>query len=120
MFSPTGGSEISRQEANDLLNKLVTEKTKVQAIFAGISSLGAGLIGFPFSPGDGLVLVKSDLEPDGPFLCFNPGAATSFRYGDNRSLPDAKVTSQSLRIESALAFIFPDKTLISLFEIAVD
>jgi hypothetical protein len=119
MASP-GGSVISREEANDLLNKLVTEKTKVQAIFAGISSLGAGLIGFLFPCGDGTIVVRGDLEGDGPFLCFDPRAAVFFKYGDTRALPGAKVTSQSLRVASALAFIYPDKTLISLFEIPSD
>jgi hypothetical protein len=120
MVSPTGGSSISRQEAIDLLSKLVTEKTKVQAIFVGISLLGAGLIGIIFPDEDGTVSVKSDLERDGPFLRFDPRAATSFRYGDNRVFRDAKITSPSPNVASALAFIFPDKTLITLFEIAVD
>ena len=113
-------SEISRQEASDLLHKLVTEKTKVQVVFVGISSLGAGLIGFLFPQADGTLLAKSDLEPDGPFLQFDPGAAASFRYGDHRALAQAKVTSQAVRVASALVFIYPDKTLISLLEIPSD
>ena len=121
MVSSTGGSLISRQEANDLLSKLITEGTKVQAIFVGISLLGAGLIGIIFPDDDGTVSVKSDLERDGPFLRFDPGAATSFRYGDNRAFRDAKMPSQfPSAVASALAFIFPDNTLISLFEIAAD
>jgi len=119
MFSP-GGSDVSRQEASDLLNKLVTEKTKVQAIFAGIGSLGAGLIGFIFSFADGTVLIKSDFESDGPFLRFDPGAAASFKYGDVRAMPDSRVTVESLKVASALAFIFPDMTYVSLFEIPAD
>ena len=112
-----GGSDISRQEASDLLNKFVTEKTKVQAVFVGISSLGAGLIGLLYAFEDGTVVVKNNLEVDGPFLRFDPGAAVSFRYGDNRALPNAKVTSRSLSVPSALAFIYPDQTLVSLSEI---
>ena len=114
------GSDISREEANDLLNKLVTEKIKVQAIFTGISSLGAGIIGFLFPCGDGTIVVRGDLERDGPFLCFDPRAAVLFKYGDTRALPSAKVTSQSLSVASALAFIYPDQTLITLFEIPLD
>jgi hypothetical protein len=121
MASPGGsGSDISRQEASDLLNKLVTEKTKVQAVFVGISSLGAGLIGFLFASRDGTVVVKSNLEVDGPFLRFDPRPAVSFKYGDTRALPDARVTSQSLSVASALVLIYPDKTLVSLFEIPSD
>jgi hypothetical protein len=121
MASPGGGtSDISRQEASGLLHKLVTEKTQVQATFVGIHPLMAGLIGALFATGDGTILAKSDLEPDGPFLHFDPRAAVSFRYGDHRALSGAKVTSQGVRAASALVFIYPDKTLISLAEIPSD
>jgi hypothetical protein len=121
MASSAGGtSDISRQEASDLLHKLVTEKTQVQVTFVGKSSLVVGLIGFLFPTEDGTILAKSDLEPDGPFLRFDPRAAVSFRYGDHRALHGAKVTFQGVKAASALVFIYPDKTLISLAEIPFD
>jgi hypothetical protein len=117
MLSPGSGSDISAQDAADLLHKLIAEKIPVQAVFTGISSLAAGLIGLAFVSGDGTIFIKSDAETDGPFLRFDPRAATSFKYDDSRAIPNTKVISQGLSVASALAFIYPDKTFVSLFEI---
>jgi hypothetical protein len=117
MYSPGSGSDISAQDAADLLHKIIAEKLPVQAVFTGFSSLTAGLIGFAFLSADGTIFIKSDAETDGPFLRFDPRAATSFKYDDTRAMPNAKVTSQGLSVASALAFIYPDKTFVSLFEI---
>ena len=61
------GADISAEEALDLLRKLITEGPSVQAVYVGISSLGAGFIGKVFAATDGLILVKGGDQSDGPF-----------------------------------------------------
>ena len=61
MSSRGTGADISAQDANDLLHKLITESTKVQAAFAGvIPGLAFSLSGvLKVSPDKGLVWVTA-------------------------------------------------------------
>ena len=119
MSSQGTGSEISKQDAADLLHKLITESAKVQAVFRGRGSVGAGVIG-PVSRGLGnLVIVKRGAAVDDPFLSFDPWDATVFKYGDSRTFPDpSRLVSGAPKFISVLCFVYPDGAQVLLFEIA--
>ena len=57
MSSQGIGADISEQEAADLLHKLIAEFTKVQAVFIGLGSVSAGVIGFVRPDPSGLVMI---------------------------------------------------------------
>jgi hypothetical protein len=111
------GSNISAQDAIDLLHKLITESTKVQAVFVGRGSVSSGVIGLVRIDPDGLVWVKEGTRVDEAFIRFDPTAATSFKYGDNRAFPPVTVANAP-RLSSAVCFIYPDGSQVLLFEIA--
>ena len=120
MSSSGSAADISGQEAMDLLHKLVTESTSVMATFSGIAKLSSGTFGVVRVCPDGTILVaKPDFGPRDSFLRFDPTAATSFRYGDHRSLlPTPK--PEYPNFSSAIAFIYPDKTFVMLYELGAD
>ena len=70
MSSGGTGSPISRQDANDLLQKLITESVKVQAMFVGRGSVTASVRGFVTRQTGGIVQVSEGMRPEEPSLCF--------------------------------------------------
>jgi hypothetical protein len=121
MPSPGTGADISAQDANDLLHKLITESTKVQAAFAGvIPGLAFSLSGvLKVSPDKGLVWVTAG-GLTGPHFSFDPSQATLRKYGDLRAFPqtsDADRAAGAPRFTSALVFVFGDTSQLSLFAI---
>jgi hypothetical protein len=57
MSSLGTASDISAQDANDLLQKLIAESINVQAMFAGRGSVSAAVRGFVTRPADGIVQI---------------------------------------------------------------
>jgi hypothetical protein len=119
MPSSGTGSEIPRDDARDLLSKLMTEATKVQALFRGRGGVSAGLTGILGRATAELLVVKPDLAPDAPFLAFNPNDAQSFMYAAGRAIPEPTLPDAP-RFRSALMVIYPDGSQIALFEIPGD
>jgi hypothetical protein len=52
-------TDITRQDANDLLQKLITERTRVQAAFVGRGSVSAYTSGFVTRRENGMIGVKA-------------------------------------------------------------
>ena len=126
MSSPTGGAPIGPQEASDLLHKLITESTRVQAAFiipsSGVQAFVCGVLRTSPAPngGDLVNVLEREHDPETGRLCFNPWVATSVRYGDDRvfkSNPDALGFFKQ-HFTSALTFLFGDGSSVALFEVA--
>lgn len=117
MPSSGTGADITEREAADLLHKLITERSPVQALFLGRDSVASGLVGHVFIGPDHMVWVRHGEERSEPFLRFNPAAAVGFKYGDRRAFPNIPIPGD-LHLASALIFIFSDETQMALFEIA--
>ena len=97
------GAEISADDADDLLHKLITESIKVQAVFVGPYSLLATSIGFVRQRPDGTVFVLAgDGKTMGSNVSFDPRQATSWRYGDSRAF-----SGGASHMDSALIFVYP-------------
>jgi hypothetical protein len=109
------GKDIPAQEAADLLLKLIVHRTIVQAVFTGISTLTASVIGVVHPAPDGTAVVKTYKKSGTPFLRFDPSAATSFKFADRRASFENLVAKR--RLVSALSFNYPDKTHVTLFEL---
>jgi hypothetical protein len=112
------GTDIPLQDAADLLFKLIVDRTVVQAVFTGISSLSASVIGVVHPAPDGTAVVKARKKSGTPFLRFDPSAATSCRFADRRASCEDLVAKR--RLISALSFSYPDKTHVTLFELRVE
>ena len=114
MASEGTGSEISPQEAADLLHRLITESIKVQAVFTSgmVITTVNGLI--RLGPSD-TVCVAHGKDPGTPMLVFAPSSAVSRRYGDDRAFSQIPAGP---RLSSALVFVMPDKSQVAIFEIA--
>lgn len=119
MSSPGTGADISERDAADLLHKLITESSVVQALFLGHGSVATGLVGRVFVGPDRLIWVRRGEDRTEPFLRFDPSAAVGFKYGDTRAFPDIPIPGD-LRLASALIFLFSDGTQMALFEIATE
>ena len=118
MSSQGTGTDISAQDANDLLQKLITESTKVQAMFVGRGSVTAAIQGFvSWQPGD-IVQITERLSITSPSLAFGLKDVAAFKYGDNRAFPGASPLPGTPRLSSALCFVYPDGSQVALFEIA--
>jgi len=113
------GADISERDAADLLHKLITESSRVQALFLGRDSVATGVLGRVFVGSDRLVWVRSGQDRSEPFLRFDPAAAVGFKYGDTRAFPNIPIPGD-LHLASALIFIFADQTQMALFEIVED
>jgi hypothetical protein len=112
------GKNIPAQDAADLLLRLIVDRTIVQAVFTGISTLSASVIGVVYPAPDGTAMVKPHKKCGTPFLRFDPSAATSFRFADRRASRENLVAKR--RLVSALSFNYPDKTHVTLFELKLE
>ena len=117
MTSPGTASDISPQDANDLLQKFITESLIVQAVFAGRGSVSATVRGFVSRPADGIVQITEGKRVDSASLSFGLKDVVKFKYGDSRAFPVRIVPGVPRRI-SALVFVYPDDTQVALFELA--
>jgi hypothetical protein len=117
MSSSGKGFDISQQEAADLLHKLITESAKVRiALWSPTAGAVATVTGVIKSAEDGQFMVQEGDAIGVPTIGFKPRNAIGFKYGDDRVLP-ASAPDKTLLFSSALTFIFPDGTLVSVFEI---
>jgi len=116
MRSSGTGSDISAQDAKDLLSKLITESTKVQVMFRALHEVSAGLQGILGLAASDLIVVKPDLAPDAPFLSFKPNQAVAFKYAAGHAIPEPTLPDVP-RFTGALMLIYPDGSQIALFEI---
>jgi hypothetical protein len=110
-------SDISAQDAKDLLTKLIEESTKLQAIFRGPNGIAFGLTGFLKPSSKVQLMVKPDLSPGAPFLAFTPGLAVGFKYAAGRAISDLPVPTSAL-FSAALTLIYPDSSQVYLLELA--
>jgi hypothetical protein len=113
------GTNISRQEASDLLQKLIAESIQVQAMFVGRGGVTTAVRGTVSCPQDGLVLVSERRSPTDASLCFGLKDVSVFKYGDNRAFPGSSGITGTPRLSSALCFVYPDGAQVVLFEIEV-
>jgi hypothetical protein len=118
---PSSGtaSDISPQDANDLLSKFITESTKLQVVFRTSNNISAGLHGILGAASPTMLVAKPNNLPDAPFLVFTPGTAVGFRYAAGRAIPDAPLPP-GFRITSGLVLTYPDSSQIYLLELAND
>jgi hypothetical protein len=119
MSSQGTGADISREDASDLLHKLVTESIKVRAVFIsgiGVMATVAGLL--KVAP-TGELAVEERRAVGTPLILFNPAMAMSHKYGDDRAFPVGRSSLPDVaRHSSALCFIFRDGSQLVLFELA--
>ena len=81
------GSDITRQDANDLLQRLITEAIKVEAIFIGRGSVAAKTIGVVSRPENDVIGVTEGKVATDSSLSFGLTEVVGFKYGDSRSFP---------------------------------
>jgi hypothetical protein len=117
MPSPGTAADISAQDANDLLQKLITESANVQAVFWGRGDVSVTVRGFASRPVDGVVQITEGKGLDSASLSFGLRDVIKFKYADNRAFPSADVPGVPRRL-SALIFVYPDDTQVALFELA--
>jgi hypothetical protein len=121
--SPGTGADLTPQEFMDILHKLITESTNVQAMFFS-------------SPGNIWATTQGPVKvsPDGRFgviqgagfstssILFNPSAAVIRKWGDVRSfrttMPPHLLEAGAPSFVSALCCVFADGSQLALFEIA--
>jgi hypothetical protein len=118
MSSQGTGSDITRQDANDLLQRLITETIKVQAVFMGRGSVAAKTIGFVNRPENDVIGVTEGKVVTDSSLSFGLTEVVGFKYGDSRSLPGLTPIPGAPLFASALCFVYPDGAQVILFEIA--
>jgi hypothetical protein len=115
------GSDVTLEEAKDLLHKLITESIKVQAVITSPSGVAATVPGLVKGSPDGDLFVLVEQRPGEPMISFNPSEALSRKYGDRRAFsgpsPELELHGAP-RLTSALIFLFRDGVQVALFEIA--
>lgn len=117
MASSGTSSPISRQDARDLLHKLITESTKVQLVLSSTWGTSAVIAGRLAAFREGKLCVRDGDEQRSPLVMFDFANAASFTYGDNRAFSGETVAGGPF-LSSALTLVFPDGLTLTLFEIA--
>lgn len=120
MASSGTGSDISGQVLADLLHKLITESTKVQAHFmSSAGRVGFAVRGFLRLDPDGTFKVgEPESKPTDPVLAFDPFSAVTRKYGDERSMGADKGESPfSVRFSSVITLRFEDGSILGLWAI---
>jgi len=110
--------EVPPEDASALLQKLINESIKVQAVFDNVEiGVFALVIGFVTDCGDGKLCVSEPLEDKAfPQFCFKPSFATVRKYADERGFVGTDFVASKL--SSALCFTFPNRSRLCLFEIS--
>lgn len=117
MSSRRKGSDITAQEAIDLLHKLSTESTRVVAVLSVSPRIHATVFGkVKVAQDDTLWVIDDELRVP-PLISFDPLLAVRRTYGDDRTMPTfpERAPENWPRFESALCFLFPDGASICLF-----
>jgi hypothetical protein len=116
MSSQETGAQITPQGADDLLHKLMTEATKIRAVFISVTGVIATVAGsLKEFPAGGLAVEERGTFGS-PLIIFDPSVAISRRYGDPRAFPPMPGLGPSPT--SALVFVLPDDSQLALFELA--
>jgi hypothetical protein len=115
------GSEITLQEAIDLLYKLITESAKVQATLRTEEGLRAAVLGTviiaPVDPEGTIAVIADHSSALTSRILFNPASSVRRVYGDHRAfLPEPEIPGAPHRL-SVLCFFFSDKSRICLHEL---
>lgn len=120
MSSSGTGSDISAQEAVDLLHKLMTEFIKVQAHFkcpaCRVNSAVCGVVRFS-SEDNTFWIQEPERDLSGPVLSFDPSLSVIRKYGDERSMTDGGESPFGVHFTSALTFAFADGSTLGLWAI---
>jgi hypothetical protein len=117
MSSSGTASDITAQDASDLLHKLITESTKVQVAFRSAMGVVATLAGVITVAHEGQFCIQGRDEVPPSLVMFTPSLASVYKYGDHRAFtPDTLAIGPSFA--SALTFVFADNSTLTLFEIA--
>ncbi len=116
------GADLTAQEANDLLHKLITESTKLQAVLSvgGCPRLIATVTGVArVGPDNTVLVVEREGEVGTPHITFDPSLAVVRKYADTRGFPAPGATIFGApRLSSVLCFVFADRSQLALFEVA--
>jgi hypothetical protein len=119
MSSQGTGSDITLQDAIDLLHKLMTEATKVVAILSAPPRLKASVAGkVKLAPDDSIWVVDEQCLPP-HFISFDPRLAIRRTYGDTRTMPPIPEEAPKglpSRFASSLCFVFAEGMSLCLFE----
>jgi len=86
MSSRGTGSDITLEDAIDLLHKLATESTKVVALLDVPNRIGACVCGLVRGAEDGTIWVTDEELMPPPLIKFDPRLATRRTYGDRRTI----------------------------------
>ena len=118
MSSEGPGSPIARQDADDLLHKLVTESTRVQVLFTASEwRIKVAIPGrIKLAPDDTLWVMEEHEQPGAPLFVFDPVPAVAFRYADSRDMVDSGEGPYGLNFRSLLRFDFANRSTLSIFE----
>jgi hypothetical protein len=123
MSSRGTGSDITLQDAIDLLHKLMTEATKVVAILSVPPRVTASIAGvLKLAPDDTLWVLNEELAPP-HLISFDPRLAVRRTYGDTRTMPpvpEGAPKGVPRCFASALCFVFPEDVRLCLFEASED
>jgi hypothetical protein len=114
MSSRGKGSDITPQDASDLLHKLATEFTKVAAVVTATSNVRSHVCGTIKFAEDGGVWVIDERQSPASLISFDPRLAERRTYGDSRTLSRPPAPTMP-SLESAICFLFPDGITIGLF-----
>ena len=114
------GSDLSPQEACDLLHKLITESIKVLCTLrigrTGFQATGYGVV--RVAPDDGIMVFSNPGSTASKCIQFDPALAIRRTYGDDRSIGEHPPALQNLpRLKAALSFAFENDTSVCLFEL---
>jgi len=117
MSSSGTGARITKEEATDLLHKLITESTKVQAAFgsgAGVVATVAGIT--KLGPDGSIAVMPKDAVVGAPTLSFKLSEVVVYTYADARAMPDnGRTTPDGPTFSFALCFVLRDGSQFSLF-----
>jgi hypothetical protein len=109
---------LTPEEVNDLLHRLMTESIKVLASFEDkTSGVTASLVGLVKVFADGRVRIGSEI-PKEPIMVFRLSVPSVCRYADSRVLKDRPDQAEffNAHFDAVLSFRFEDGSLLSLFE----
>jgi hypothetical protein len=110
-------SEISRNEADNLLHRLISESVKVLAVFMGRGSITAAITGFVSSLPSDMVGITEGKKVGDSSLSFSLTDVSSFQYGNRQAFPRLTSPPGAPGLMSALSFVYPDGSQVVLFEV---
>jgi hypothetical protein len=120
MDSAPSPSPMTPQEASDLLHKFITESINVHVMFfAPASDVRLFIRGFVEALPDGTFRLAQDKDPASPRVFFDPRRSSGARYGDGRAFAGTPPEGFFKKdFSSALIFLFPDGSVLVLFEVS--